>query len=389
MPYEFKLPDLGEGIAEAEIRKWLVKEGDPVAEHQSVVEVETDKAVVEIPSPRKGRVLKILQVEGEMVAVGESLMTIAEEGEVSREQPQSVSVVGVLPEAEEQPEEAVLAAPAVRALAREKGIRLEGIKGTGPRGSITREDLLKGLEKGGEAADEYGVVEKIPIRGVRRTIARNLLKAHQMTVCVTGMEEVDVTELWKVRKREDGEGARRGVHLTYFPFIVKAVQHALMEHPMLNASVDEEGETIILKKYYNIGFAVDTPDGLIVPVLRNVEKKSIIELAAELQNLAERARQRTLTLQELRGSTFTISNYGQFGGGFSTPIINYPDVAILGCGRIADRPWVVDGEIAIRKILPLSLSFDHRVTDGGDATRFLSRVAGYLEDPALLFIESI
>lgn len=389
MPYEFKLPDLGEGIAEAEIRKWLVKEGDPVAEHQSVVEVETDKAVVEIPSPRKGRVLKILQVEGEMVAVGESLMTIAEEGEVSREQPQSVSVVGVLPEAEEQPEEAVLASPAVRALAREKGIRLEGIKGTGPRGSITREDLLKGLEKGGEAADEYGVVEKIPIRGVRRTIARNLLKAHQMTVCVTGMEEVDVTELWKVRKREDGEGARRGVHLTYFPFIVKAVQHALMEHPMLNASVDEEGETIILKKYYNIGFAVDTPDGLIVPVLRNVEKKSIIELAAELQNLAERARQRTLTLQELRGSTFTISNYGQFGGGFSTPIINYPDVAILGCGRIADRPWVVDGEIAIRKILPLSLSFDHRVTDGGDATRFLSRVAGYLEDPALLFIESI
>jgi pyruvate dehydrogenase E2 component (dihydrolipoamide acetyltransferase) len=210
-----------------------------------------------------------------------------------------------------------------------------------------------------------------------------------MTVCVTGMEEVDVTELWKLRKREDGEGTRRGVHLTYFPFIVKAVQHALMEHPMLNASVDEEGETIVQKKYFNIGFAVDTPDGLIVPVIRNVEKKSIIELAAELQDLAERARQRTVTVQELRGSTFTITNYGQFGGGFSTPIINYPDVAILGCGRIADRPWVVDGEIAVRKILPLSLTFDHRVTDGGDATRFLSRVAGYLEDPALLFIESI
>jgi pyruvate dehydrogenase E2 component (dihydrolipoamide acetyltransferase) len=392
MAYEFKLPDLGEGITEAEIRKWLVKEGDSVEEHQSVVEVETDKAVVEVPSPRKGHVHKILRGEGEIVNVGESLMSIVDEGEVHEERPESVSVVGVLPEAEEKTKESVLATPAVRALAREKGIRLEGIRGTGPRGSITREDLLEAPGKGAEAAeaaDEFGPVERIPMRGVRRTIARNLLKAHQMSVCVTGMEEVDVTELWEVRKRADKEITGRGVHLTYFPFIVKAVQHALMEHPMLNASVDEEGESIILKKYYNIGFAVDTPDGLIVPVLRNVERKSIIELAAELQGMAERARQRTITLRELKGSTFTITNYGQFGGGFSTPIINYPDVAILGCGRIADRPWVVDGTIAVRKILPLSLTFDHRVTDGGDATRFLSRVAGYLEDPALLFIESV
>jgi pyruvate dehydrogenase E2 component (dihydrolipoamide acetyltransferase) len=383
MPYEIKLPYLGEGMAEAEIRKWLVKEGDSVAEHQSVVEVETDKAVVEVPSPRKGRVLRILKGEGEIVAAGESLMSIVEEGEVFKEiaeergrekageKRRSVSVVGVLPEEEEEEKETVLATPAVRALAREKGIRLEGIKGTGPRGSITREDLLGTRDKVEVDTDEYGAVEQIPIRGVRRTIARHLLKSHQMTVCVTGMEEVDVTELWKVRKREDAEGARRGVHLTYFPFIVK------------------ECGTIIQKQYYNNRFAVDTPDGLIVPVLRNVEKKSIIELAGELEQLAERARQRTVKLQELKGSTFTISNYGQFGGGFSTPIINYPDVAILGCGRISDRPWVVDGEIAIRKILPLSLTFDHRVTDGGDATRFLSRVGGFLEDPALLFIESV
>ncbi len=397
MAYEFKLPDLGEGITEAEIRKWLVKEGDSVEEHQSVVEVETDKAVVEVPSPKKGHVGKILKGEGEIVNVGESLMSIVEEGEVREERTESVSVVGVLPEAEEERKErkerkeSILATPAVRALAREKGISLEGIRGTGPRGSITREDLLGALGKGikaAEAADEFGPVERIQMRGVRRTIARNLLKAHQMSVCVTGMEEIDVTELWEMRKREDKEITARGVHLTYFPFIVKAVQHALIEHPMLNASVDEEGETIILKKYYNIGFAVDTPDGLIVPVLRNVESKSIIELAAELQDMAERARQRTITLPELKGSTFTITNYGQFGGGFSTPIINYPDVAILGCGRIADRPWVVDGAIVIRKILPISLTFDHRVTDGGDATRFLSKTARYLEDPALLFIES-
>ena len=182
----------------------------------------------------------------------------------------------------------------------------------------------------------------MPFRGVRKTIARNLLKTHQMTACVTGMEEVDVTELWSCGCGKK-DLTQRGIHLTYFPFIIKAVQHALMEHPMLNASLDEAGDAIILKKYYNIGFAVDTPDGLIVPVLRNVEKKSILELAEELQTLAERARQRTVTLQELKGSSFTITNYGQFGGGFSTPIINYPDVAILGCGRIADRPWVVAG----------------------------------------------
>jgi len=394
MPYEFKFPDLGEGITEAEIRKWLVKEGDPLDEHQPVVEVETDKAVVEVPSPRKGHVLRILKEEGDMVRVGETLLSIATEAEAPSARAASVSVVGVLPEAEEQPAaeqhpEAVLATPAVRALAREKGIRLEGLRGSGPRGSITREDLLAVQEKSGKAADDYGVVERAPFRGVRKTIARNLLKTHQMTACVTGMEEVDVTELWTMRLREDKELAQRGIHLTYFPFIIKAVQHALIEHPMLNASLDEAGEAIILKKYYNIGFAVDTPDGLIVPVLRGVEKKSILELAEELQTLAERARQRTVTLQELKGSSFTITNYGQFGGGFSTPIINYPDVAILGCGRIADRPWVVAGQIAVRKILPLSLTFDHRVTDGGDATRFLSKVARYLEDPALLFLESI
>jgi pyruvate dehydrogenase E2 component (dihydrolipoamide acetyltransferase) len=274
-------------------------------------------------------------------------------------------------------------------LAREKGISLEGISGTGPRGSITREDLLSEGLRSGATGDEDGEVERIPFRGLRRTIARHLLKSHQMTVCVTGMEEVDVTELWSLRVRENDSLDARGIHLTYFPFIIKAVQHALREHPLLNASVDEEGEAIILKKYCNIGFAVDTAEGLIVPVLRNVEKKSIIELAGELHAMSERARERTLTLAEMKGNSFTISNFGQFGGSFATPIINYPDVAILGCGRITDKPWVVKGEIAIRKILPLSLTFDHRVTDGGDATRFLSRVTRYLADPALLFIESV
>ncbi|MEA5115223.1 MAG: dihydrolipoamide acetyltransferase family protein [Geobacteraceae bacterium] len=387
MPYEFILPDLGEGITEAEIRKWLVREGDPVTEHQPVVEVETDKAVVEVPTPRTGKVLSLLKSEGEVVHTGEALLTLALEGE--EEHPRSVSVVGELPEAEEHPPERVLATPAVRALAREKGISLEGIRGSGPRGSITREDVLADVGGSGSGADEFGPVERLPFRGLRRTIARNLLKAHQMSVCVTGMEEVDVTELWQLRLRENEELGQAGLHLTFFPFIIKAVQHSLAEHPLLNSSVDDEKGEIVLKKYCNMGFAVDTPDGLIVPVIREVEKKSILELAKELQDLSDRARNRTIALSEMKGNSFTITNFGQFGGGFATPIINYPDVAILGCGRIADRPWVAKGEIAIRKILPLSLTFDHRVTDGGDATRFLSRVARYLEDPALLFIESV
>jgi pyruvate dehydrogenase E2 component (dihydrolipoamide acetyltransferase) len=386
MPFDFTMPDLGEGITEAEIRKWLVRVGDTVQEHQPVVEVETDKAVVEVPTPRSGKVLSLPRGEGERVRVGEILLSIVEDGEEDKTKPRSVSVVGELPEAEEDTPPQVLATPAVRALAREKGLSLEGIPGTGPRGSVTREDLLSAGLKRGAAGDEAGEVERIPFRGLRRTIARNLLKSHQMTVCVTGMEEVDVTELWNLRVRENAGLDARGIHLT---FIIKAVQHALREHPYLNASVDEEGETILLKKYCNIGFAVDTAEGLIVPVLRDVEKKSVLDLAGELQSLTERARERTITLAEMKGSSFTISNFGQFGGGFATPIINYPDVAILGCGRITDKPWVVKGEIAIRKILPLSLTFDHRVTDGGDATRFLSRVASYLEDPALLFIESV
>ncbi len=395
MSYDFLLPDLGEGIVEAEIRKWLVVVGDVVEEHQPVVEVETDKAVVEVPTPRRGTVLSLAHGEGDVARVGEPLLTIAEAGETAAPRPRSVSVVGELPEAEDEavpsvppPEPAVLATPAVRAMAREKGISLEGITGSGPRGSITREDLLA-VAGAVHTAAAYGPEERIPFRGLRRTIARNLLKSHQMTVCVTGMEEVDVTELAELRRREQAALDARGVHLTYFPFIIKAVQHALREHPLLNAAVDEAGEAIILKQYCNMGFAVDTAEGLLVPVLRNVEQKSIIQLATELQDLAERARQRTITLAEMKGSSFTISNFGQFGGGFATPIINFPDVAILGCGRISDKPWVVNGAIAIRKILPLSLTFDHRVTDGGDATRFLSRVAAYLQDPALLFIESV
>lgn len=386
MPFEFLLPDLGEGMTEAEIRKWLVKEGDIVEEHQIVLEVETDKAVVEVPSPVKGKVLKINKDIGEIAKVGESLMLITEEKEeiqIVTEKAKSVSVVGTLPEEEE-----VLATPAVRAFAREMGVKIESIKGSGPGGSVTKDDVIEASKRQTIAKDQFGPVERLPIRGLRRTISKNLLQSQRTTAFVTGMDEADITELWYLREREKKSLAEKGIHLTFMPFFIKAVQHALLEHPLLNASVDEEKEEIILKRYFNIGIAVDTPEGLMVPVIRDVDKKSILDLAKELQELSQKARERRIKIEEIRGSTFTITNYGHFGGTFATPIINYPDVAILGTGRISDKPWVKDGQIQIRKILPLSLTFDHRVTDGVDSARFLSKLIQYLEDPALLFIES-
>ena len=382
MPFNFILPDLGEGITEGEIRKWIVKEGDSVEEHQTVLELETDKAVVEVPSPKKGKILKINKEEGEIVKVGEVLMTITEEGEKVEERPKSVSVVGVLPEEEE----AILATPAVRAFAKELGVNLKTLRGSGPGGSITKDDVIKASEKTKKAEDQYGIVERVPLKGVRRTISKNLMIAQQTTVFVTVMEEADVTDLWNIREREKKALQEKGIHLTFLPFFIKAVQHSLKEHPFLNASID--GEEIIIKKYYNLGIAVDTPDGLMVAVIKNVDKKPVRELASEIQDLSQKARERKIKLEELRGSSFTFSNWGHFGGTFATPVINYPDAAILGTGRISDKPWVKEGQIVIRKILPLSLTFDHRITDGADASTFLSKVVHYLEDPGLLFIES-
>lgn len=401
MPFDFVLPDLGEGTTEGEIRKWVVKEGDAVEEHQTVLEIETDKAVVEVPSPRKGKVSKIHKEIGDIVKVGEVLMTIAEEGEAAEEKPKaeekketeekpkaeekpkSVSVVGVLPEEEE-----ILATPAVRALAKEQGINLERIKGSGPGGSITKEDVMKASPREKKPDDQFGPVERIPFRGLRRTIAKNMTLSQRTTAFVTGMEEADITDLWNLREREKKSLLDKDVRLTFLPFFIKAVYHALTEYPMLNASLDEEREEVILKKYYTIAVAVDTPEGLMVPVIKDAVRKTIHELAIELQELSQKARDRKIKLEEMKGSSFTITNYGHFGGIFATPIINYPDVAILGTGRISDKPWVKDGQIVIRKILPLSLTFDHRVTDGVYSSKFLMKVIQYLEDPALLFIES-
>ncbi len=409
MIFEFRLPDLGEGIAEGEIVKWRVKEGDQVLEHQVVLEIETDKAIVEVPSPKKGRIARLNKKEGDAANVGEVLLSIEYQEkealftkESLAEPPEKIeekeaqTVVGVLPVSRAND---VLAAPKARAAAKRLDIDLKAVSGTGPGGLITEADVIsaskarpiaegRGPEKIPAKEAGLGETERIPIKGVRKSIARNILQTLRTAASVTGMDEADVTELWELRKREQDEAGKKGTHLTFMPFFMKAVQHALKEHPMLNASVDEKAEEIVVKKYYNIGVAVDTPDGLMVSVVKNVDRKTILELAGELQALGKKARERKITLDELKGSTFTISNYGTFGGTYATPIINYPDVAILGAGRISERPWVKAGAIVIRKILPLSVTFDHRVVDGRDAALFLSKVIRYLEDPARIFIES-
>jgi len=419
MSYEFRLPDLGEGISEVELRRWLVREGDQVAEHQPVVEVETDKAVVEVPSPRKGVVARLHRREGETVPVGEILVTIAEAADTAAQpaavqpppRPKSVGIVGTLPEAEEEPivpeprqvvpearhaEREVLAMPSVRKAARERGIDLAAVQGSGPRGCVTAEDLeraaapMRAAPAAAPLQVEFGEdVELQPMRGIRRATARNVMASQRLTASVTTTEEADITDLSELRDREQKTMEGRGRHLTFLPFFIKAVQHALRQHPYLNASIDDASGTIILKKHYHFGIAVDTPDGLMVPVIRDVERKSIFDLAGEVQELGKKARERTMTLEEMKGSSFTVTNYGHFGGGFATPVINWPDVAILGFGRIAERAWVHKGQIAIRKIVPLSLTFDHRATDGVDASRFLMRVVQYLEDPGLFLIDSV
>ena len=404
MLYEFKLPDLGEGITEGTVVKWAVAPGADVTEHQIILEIETDKAIVEVPSPRRGKVVRLNKEEGGSVAVGETLVTLEVEGAVAEPKVEAAaapmqeagSVVGRLPA-----QESAFATPKARGLARTLNVELSLVKGTGPSGIITDSDVRayknaspaqapdKGVvQTGKRPASAAGQIVRIPVKGVRKAIAKNLLATLRSAVSVTGMDEADVTELWALREREQKAAKERGIHLTFLPFFMKAVQHALVFHPLLNGSMSEDGSEIIVKKFYNIGVAVDTPDGLMVSVVKETDKKTILEIAGELQELSAKAKERKITLDELKGSTFTISNYGSYGGTFATPVINYPDIAILGTGKIVDRPWIYEGRMSIRKILHLSLTFDHRALDGSEAAKFLTRVVQYLEDPARIFIES-
>lgn len=400
---DVKFPDVGEGVTEGTLVKWLVKLGEEIKADQAVAEIETDKAIVEIPSPKAGKISKLYGKEGDVIKVGSVLASLALPSEklkipeaVPAAKPQ-VRPPELKPEVKppEMPEW-VLAAPSTRRLARELGVDISGVAGTGPGGRVTDEDVKKFKEapKPPEVTPEIApemkaLEERIAVKGIRKTIADRMVKSLFTAPHVVSMDEADVTELVKLREKEKKLAEEKGVKLTYLAFIVKAVTVALKQHPYLNASLDSEKNEIILKRYYNIGIAVDTPDGLMVPVVKNADQKSIMELAQETERLAQEARSRKIKLSELKGNTFTITNIGSIGGIFSTPIINPPDVAILGVHRIRDMPVVIDGEIKIRKILPLVLSFDHRVLDGAQAARFMNTLIEHLKDPDLLLVDVV
>jgi pyruvate dehydrogenase E2 component (dihydrolipoamide acetyltransferase) len=422
MAKSFKLPDLGEGIHEGEILAVMVSVGDEVNEDDPILEVETDKATVEIPSPFSGTVKEIMVKPGDVVNVGDVLMTFSVGAE-----PEDAE----MEEREERPHEPVErvgqgpvpASPATRQLARELGVDLRQVVPSGPGGLVTAEDVRITADKGVkkvEAPEEpekkpseaiqtlpldvgvrplpdftkWGPVERIPLRSVRKATARQMTLAWSQIPHVSSQDMVDITKLEDFRIRHKGAVEDEGGKLTHTVFALKAAVTALKMYPQINATFDTQAGEIIIKHYYNVGVAVNTKDGLIVPVIRDVDRKSIRELSIELNDLVQKTRDRKVTLQELQGGTFTITNVGPMGGGYFAPIINYPEVAILGMGSARLQPVVRENnekehEIVPRLMMPIVLCIDHRVLDGADAIGFMKLMASTLEDPDELFMSMI
>jgi len=399
MPIELKLPDVGEGIAEGEVVRWLVAEGAQVKEDDPLVEVLTDKANVEIPSPVTGKMVKILAAPGQIVKVGGLLaliepavgQAVAAHHVTASSDRATSSPRGATEPGQGSPLKCagapggdVLATPVVRKLAKDLGVALRAVPGTGPGGRITEEDVRRaaGTKLPTGISAECASEERVPFKGRRRMIARKMVAAKTRVPHALLVDEADVSGILAERTRIRETGEREGVRITILPFIMKAVAGALRRHPALNASLDEEREEIVLKKKVDVGMAVDAEDGLVVPVVRNADAKSVIELAREIERLTAAAREGTLAPGDLAGGTFTISSVGSIGGLFSYPIINVPEAAILAAHKIVTRPVVRDGEIVPREMMYLSLSFDHRIVDGGEATRFLNEVVRRIEASA-------
>ena len=459
MVHEFRLPDVGEGVSEGELISWLVEEGDPVTEDQPVAEVETDKALVEIPSPINGTVHELHFEPGDIMPVGDVFITFDVDGEVGEAEPS--------PSEEVEPSPAdtsgrVFASPSVRRLARELDVDLSTVDGTGPGGRVTETDVQAAasedttpteVEVGAadttpaepsrheptaereqtlaapatrRLAREQGVdinavpasetvdgeafvtpedvesfaagavetaepasptpTESIPYRGVRRTIGEQMERSVYTAPHVTHHELIEVDGLVETREALKPVAEEQGIKLTYLPFVIKALIASLKAHPKLNAELDEENEEIILKQYYNIGIAVATDVGLMVPVLKDTDEKDMLQLASESRELAQKARDREVSPDELKGSTITITNFGAIGGDYATPVINFPEVAILGLGELKQRPVVVDGEVEARYTLPLSITIDHRVIDGAEVAEFAATLGRYLSDPRTLLL---
>lgn len=431
MRYIFKFPDIGEGLTEGRIVEWRVKAGQEVKSGDPLVTMETDKVVTDIPSPKQGVVVKLYGEPGEVIHVGQALVEFDLSGAaevsvaaatvdkpVAKEAASSLSanagVVGTLEVAGDDvimhagnearlhtstldKQVKVLATPLVKAIAKDKGIDLAAVTGTGPGGRVMKEDLTmyvqmqsnahrKGMTEPKIAAAE-NKVQVVPLSQMRKAIARNMLRSKEKAAHLTIYDEVEVSELDRIRREYKELYAGENVKLTFLPFIVKAVCLALKAHPALNAEIDLEQGNMTYKQYYNIGIAMDTPKGLVVPVIKHADVMSIKDIAVAIQHYTALAAEEKLTLGDMSDGTFTITNYGSVGGKFGTPIINYPQSAIMGIGKISKQPVVKDDTLTVGLVLPLSLSVDHCVVDGAESTRFLNQVMLYLNDPIRLMME--
>ncbi len=425
MAFEFHLPDIGEGVVEGEIVSWKVKVGDKIKLDQPIVEIMTDKATVEIPSPRAGTVTKINFKDGEICPVGKVLVVIDEDGAtapapkpaapahvqaaaaaaaapraaVERGAPPPASTIEVVDATSDRSR--VLATPATRRLARQLGVEIGRVAPTGKHNRVTTEDVKRAqdgtVSSSPQVAKGYAPIsiahggdeERIPLRGIRKKIAESMSRSVNTAAHFTYVEEIDMTELVAVRERAKPRAAERGVKLNYLPFIVKAIVSGLKKWPMLNASLDEATQEIVRKRYYHIGVAAQGPHGLAVSVVRDADKRSIFDLSSEIDRLGAAVKAGTATREELTGSTFTISSLGKLGGVLATPIINFPEVAIVGVHKIEEKPAVRGGQIVIRHLMNLSISVDHRLADGWDGAMFLQDVKSLLEDPTTMFMEMI
>lgn len=424
MRYIFNFPDIGEGLEEGTILEWYVTKGQSVNTGDSIVKMETDKVVADIPTPRTGTIVALYGDVGDVIKVGSPLVEIEIEGvyaenaqaEVKKEfapepEEKAETVVGtmemasksaVLPASdegtsesqpkEEKPGKKVLSTPVARAMAKEKGININEIDGTGPSGRVTKADIenykpARKVSAPQVFADVTDDVTYVPLTQIRKTIAKNMINSKHNAAHMSVFEEVEISELIKVREKYKKKYAERGVKLTYLSFIVKAVVNALKQHRQLNSQIDLENDRMIFNNRYNIAIAVDTPAGLVVPVIKDADRLSIFEIAQHIDEISEKARKRELTLEDMKGGTFSITNFGSIGGIFATPVINYPQAAILGVGRIMKTPVVKNDELAVGNVLALSLSVDHRIVDGGEVTRFITKIMEYLADPMALVME--
>lgn len=419
MTVDFKLPDIGEGVAEGEIVRWIVNEGDAIAEDDPMVEVMTDKATVEITSPVTGSVAKILVEEGAVVPVHSVIVQLESSDDAGIPAPAAAPAPSPSPApaapapASSAPAPAssapaapasgnrggkILAAPATRKLARESGIELAAVTGSGPRGRVTKADVEAYLQAGPAASGAApafqprtfapGGTEVIPYRGIRKATGDQMVRSMYTAPHFTYVDEIDMTQLYALRKEAAAMGAEKGVKVTFLPFIIKALCSGIRRHPSVNAELKEDEGNIVVKHDIHVGIAADTDNGLMVPVVKHADKLGMIEVAAEIQRLTEAARTGKASRDELTGSTITITSAGSIGGLFATPIINYPEVAILGVYQIKDKPVIRDGNVVPGKIGYLSITLDHRCVDGATAGHLMNHIKRLLENPGLLALEA-